>query len=80
MSQPVQMKVFCSEETCWRCGGFILRLEPDYGGWKYYCQPCSHVTSTRAELERGMRQMDPQAVGIVVALSVRFTLGSAEQQ
>jgi uncharacterized Zn finger protein (UPF0148 family) len=41
---------YASQESCWRCGASLWRLEPlVYGSWRFYCPTCQHLTVPRAE-------------------------------
>ena len=70
----VEMRAFPVSDCCWRCGQRLMRLEPPWQEWSYYCHSCGHVTLRKEELQEQRRQQPEGATGFVAAVSVRITL------
>lgn len=63
-----------TEAKCWKCGGFLWRLEPPVQGWPLYCPDCKHLTDTMDTLATKLAQAPPHAIGIVSAVDYPLTL------
>ena len=69
---------YASQESCWRCGGRLWRLEPPVqGSWRCYCPTCEHLTVPRPAADAALRTPPPGAVGVVIAVPYPLRLQGA---
>ena len=60
-----ETSVYRSDQKCWRCHRSLLRLDPLYKGWRYYCQHCECLTMSAADVvaESHRRETEGQSEG-----------------
>lgn len=63
-----------TEAKCWKCAGFLWRLEPPVQGWPLYCPDCKHLTDAAPNLATRMANTPPGTLGVVVAVDFPLTL------
>ena len=69
--------VYRSPEQCWRCGAFLVLIDPPIGGWRLYCRACRHLTMPRGEALAALARAeaavgagaDERPLGFVVSVS-----------
>jgi len=76
----VEHKVYLSDECCPMCGGRLVRLDPDWNGWRYWCVYCNVLTMTAREYaERDRELRGSRAIGFVFAIPAPFSREDAER-
>ena len=72
-------KVYLTNKYCPLCSNPIVRIEPDYNGWKYWCPYCNNLVIPNEEIPKYEEEAKKKkAIGFIVAIAAPFSWSDCE--